>query len=147
MILRTDHVAGGVAIAAGLLVWAASGDLPFGRLSMPGAGMLPKLCCSLMILLGLVLIVRAGDSAPFSTIEWGDLRHAVPVVVLTAVAVALYTTLGFIITFSLLMFGLLAIERRNLIAAAAYSVGVSVGTDVLFSIVLKSPLEAGLLGF
>ena len=35
MILRTDHVAGGVAIAAGLLVWAISGDLPVGRLAAP----------------------------------------------------------------------------------------------------------------
>jgi Tripartite tricarboxylate transporter TctB family len=147
MILRIDHVAGGAIVAAGLVVWALSGDLPTGRLSMPGAGMMPKLVCSLMILFGLVLIARAGDSAPFSTLTWGDLRHAVPVILLTAAATALYTTLGFIITFSLLLFGLLCLERRNLIAAAAYSIGVSVFTDVLFSILLKSPLEAGLLGF
>ena len=68
-------------------------------------------------------------------------------IALTALAVALYTTLGFIITFSLLLFGLLCVERRNVFAAAVYSIGVSVVTDVLFSIVLKSPLEAGLLGF
>jgi hypothetical protein len=147
MILRTDHVAGGAVIAAGLFVWALSGDLPFGRLSMPGAGMMPKLVCALMIAFGLVLILRAGDSAPVASLSWTDLWHAGPVFALTALATALYVTLGFIVTFSLLLFGLLCLERRNLIAAAAYSVGVSVATYYLFSVVLKSPLEPGLLGF
>jgi hypothetical protein len=147
MILRTDHVAGGVAIAAGGVVWAISGDLPVGRLSMPGAGMLPKLVCGLMILFGLLLMLRGRDSAPLATVTWSDLRHAGPVCAMTALAVAGYTTLGFIITFSLLLFGLLCLERRNLIAAAAYSVGVSTATYFLFSVVLKSPLEPGLLGF
>jgi tripartite tricarboxylate transporter TctB family protein len=147
MIVRTDHVAGGTVIVVGLVVWALSGDLPFGRLSMPGAGMLPKLVCSLMMLFGLLLILRAGDSAPLASLSWGDLGHAGPVFVITALATALYVTLGFIITFSLMLFGLLCIERRNLIAAAAYSIGVSVATYYLFSVVLKSPLEPGLLGF
>ncbi len=147
MTLRTDHVAGGVVIAAGLFVWALSGDLPFGRLSMPGAGMMPKLVCALMIAFGLVLILRAGDSAPVASLSWTDLWHAGPVFGLTALATALYVTLGFIVTFSLLLFGLLCLERRNLIAAAAYSVGVGVATYYLFSVVLKSPLEPGLLGF
>ena len=52
MILRTDHVAGAAAIAAGIAVWAVSGDLPVGRLSMPGAGMMPKLICCLMVFFG-----------------------------------------------------------------------------------------------
>ena len=43
MILRQDHVAGGVFIVAGALVFAVSGDLPFGTLASPGAGMMPKL--------------------------------------------------------------------------------------------------------
>jgi hypothetical protein len=147
MILRTDHVAGGAAIAAGIFVWAISGDLPVGRLSMPGAGMLPKLVCILMMFFGLMLVLRARDSAPLASLSWKDLWHAGPVFAFTALAVAFYTTLGFIITFSLLLFGLLCVERRNLIAAAAYSVGVSTATYFLFSVVLKSPLEPGLLGF
>jgi hypothetical protein len=39
VIVRTDHVAGAAAIILGLLVFALSGDLPFGSLSFPGAGM------------------------------------------------------------------------------------------------------------
>jgi Tripartite tricarboxylate transporter TctB family len=147
MTLRADHVAGGTAIAAALAVLAVSGDLPFGTLAFPGAGMMPKLVCALMILFGVILLARGGGSAPFSDIGWGDLPHAVRVLAITAAAVALYTTLGFIVTMSLMLFALIAFEGRNLLAAAAYSVGVSLLTYGLFTLVLKSPLEQGILGF
>src|SRR5690348_7148074 len=111
MTLRSDHVAGGALIVAGLLVLSISGDLPFGSWSSPGAGMMPKLICGLMVLLGAALVVRARESTAFSAIEWKDLKHAVLVLSLTAAAVALYTTLGFIITMSLLIFSLLCFER------------------------------------
>ena len=97
MTLRADHVAGSAAIAAALAVLAVSGDLPFGTLAFPGAGMMPKLICALMILLGATLMARGGASAPFSDIGWSDLPHAVRVLAITAAAVALYTTLGFIV--------------------------------------------------
>lgn len=147
MTLRADHIAGGAAIAAALAVLAVSGDLPFGTLAFPGAGMMPQLVCGLMILFGIILLARGGASAPLSDVGWGDLPHAARVLAITAVAVALYTTLGFIVTMSLMLFALIAFEGRNLIAAAAYSVGVSLFTYGLFTIVLKSPLEQGILGF
>jgi hypothetical protein len=147
VILRADHVAGGVVIAAGLVIWGLSGDLPTGRLSMPGAGMMPKLLCILTIFFGVVLMLRAHESGRFADIDWSDLHHAAPVIGITAAAVVLYATLGFIITMAALLFALLAFERRNLLAAAAYSIGVSAGTYMLFVYVLKSPLEQGLLRF
>jgi len=147
MTLRADHIAGGGAIAVAAAVLAASGDLPFGTLAFPGAGMMPKLVCALMILFGAILLMRGGTSAPFSDIGWGDLPHAVRVLAITAAAVALYTTLGFIVTMSLMLFALIAFEGRNLFAAAAYSVGVSLATYGLFTVVLKSPLAQGIVGF
>jgi hypothetical protein len=147
MTLHSDHVAGAIAIAAAAAVLAVSGDLPFGTLAFPGAGMMPKLVSALMILFGMLLVVRGSASPPFSDIAWGDLPHAVRVLAVTAAAVALYTTLGFIITMSLMLFLLIAFERRNLFAAAVYSVAISAGTYELFSVVLKSPLEQGILGF
>ena len=36
MILRRDHVAGGVFVAGPAILFAFSGDLPFGSLSSPG---------------------------------------------------------------------------------------------------------------
>ena len=146
MILRRDHVAGGLFVLGGALVFALSGDLPWGSMAMPGAGMMPKLALGLMIVLGLVLIVRAGESPPFAEIEWSDLPHAVLVTIVTAAVAALYTWLGFILTMSLLMFVLLVpIERQNILYAAAYSIGMTLLAYGLFALALKAPLPRGLL--
>jgi hypothetical protein len=117
-------------------------------MAMPGAGMLPKLVLGLMIVLGAVVMVRAGESPPLATLSWSDQRHAVRVVAVTAAVIALYTVLGFIITMALMMFALLfAIERRPLLPAAAFSLGVTVFAYLLFATLLKSPLPHGLIGF
>src|SRR3954452_23041567 len=148
MILRRDHIAGGLFVVAAATVLEVSGDLPIGSMAMPGAGMLPKLVLGLMIAFGLVLMARAGESPPIATVHWTDLPHAIQVVVLTAVAVALYTLLGFIITMSLLLFSLLVVvERRSFLRATAFSIGVTVFAYFLFGTLLKSPLPHGLLGF
>jgi hypothetical protein len=148
LIIRTDHVAGSVFVALGIVVLALSGDLPVGTLSFPGAGMMPKLVAGLMIVFGLLLVGRAGESAPLASLAWGDLPHAARVVAITAVAIALYQPLGFVITMALLLFTLtFGAERRPVLAAAAFSAGVVALTYLLFAVVLKTPLEPGVLGF
>ena len=148
MILRTDHVAGGVFVAFGALVLALSGDLPVGSLSMPGAGMLPKLVAILLIVFGLVIVLRGRESAPLASLSWNDLPHAARVVVITAIAIALYQTLGVVITMALMLFTLIfGAERRNPLAAAAFSIGVVALTYLLFEVALKTPLEHGTIGF
>ena len=148
MILRTDHVAGGAFIAFGAVVLALSGDLPVGSLSMPGAGMLPKLVAILLIVFGLVIVLRGRESAPLASLSWNDLPHAARVVVITAIAIALYQTLGVLITMALMLFTLIfGAERRNPLAAAAFSIGVVALTYLLFEVALKTPLEHGTIGF
>jgi Tripartite tricarboxylate transporter TctB family len=140
-IIRRDHVAGGAFIVAGLLVFAMSGDLPFGTLASPGAGMMPKLVLGLLIAFGAILVARASESPPLATINWGDFRHAATVVAVTAVATGLYTTVGFVLSVSLLLFVLLYfIERRSLLSTLAVSIGITVGCYLLFGTLLKSPL-------
>jgi hypothetical protein len=146
--LRADHVAGGFFVVFGLIVLALSYDLPVGSPSMPGAGMMPKLTTGLMILFGLALVARAGESQPFGTIGWDDLSHAGPVALVTAASVAAYEWLGFVLTMALLMFILLAaVERRGIFRSALFAVGVTTLTYALFAVVLKTPLEKGVLGF
>jgi uncharacterized membrane protein len=147
VILRTDHVAGGAAVAVGVIVFAISGDLPFGALAFPGAGMLPKLLCGLLIVVGLALLIRGHRSEPASTTRWGDLRHAIPVFAIATTVVAVYTTLGFILSMALMLFALALLERRPPVHAALFSISVSIGTYALFAYGLKSPLEHGLFGF
>lgn len=147
MIVRADHIAGGAAVAFGLTVLALSGDLPLGSLSFPGAGMWPKLICVLMIVLGVLLCMRAGGSKPIAEIDWTDLPHAAIVTLATAAAIALYPTLGFIVAIGLLLIGLALLERRRPLPAVIYGIGVSAAVYALFTILLKSPLERGLIGF
>jgi hypothetical protein len=148
VILRTDHVAGGAFVAFGAIVLALSGDLPVGGLSMPGAGMLPKLVAVLLIVFGLVIVLRGRESAPLASLSWNDLPHAARVVVITAIAIALYQTLGVMITMALMLFTLIfGAERRNPLAAAAFSIGVVALTYLLFEVALKTPLEHGTIGF
>jgi hypothetical protein len=141
MNLRADHVAGAAFGAFGALVIALSGDLPTGQLSMPGSGFLPKIVAALTIVFGLALIVRASESPPFAEVTWSDGKHAAMVTVITAIAIALYTQLGFIITMAAMMMALLVIiERRNPLRAGAYSAAIVLLTYVCFVYGLKTPL-------
>jgi hypothetical protein len=148
LIVRRDHVGGGVFVAVGALVLAVSRDLPFGTLASPGAGMMPTLVVGLMMAFGLVLFVRAGDSPPLAEVAWGDGPHALRVVVVAAAAVAAYTALGFAATVPLMLFALVfLVERRPLLPALAFSIGVTACTYALFSVLLRTPLPRGILWF
>jgi hypothetical protein len=129
-------------------VFAISGDLPFGSVSTPGAGMMPKLLTGLMMLFAALLIIGAAQSQEFAAIDWSDRGHAVRVLLITAGAVAAYRSLGFLTAMALLVFALLvAIERRNALIAAGYSVGLTLFAYWLFGKALKAPLERGILWF
>lgn len=148
MTLRADHVAGAFFIGFGLLVLALSGDLPTGNLSMPGSGFMPKIVAVLTVFFGAVLMLRAGESKDFATLTWADAKHAALVAAITAAAIAVYEWLGFLTTNVLLIFTLLVvIERRRLLPATVYSIGVVVVTYMLFVYALKTPLQTGPLGF
>jgi hypothetical protein len=148
MTLRADHAAGAFFILLGIAVFIIGDDLPFGRLSAPGAGMMPKLVAVLMMFFAVVIMVSARSSRPLAAIGWDEIGHAVQVMVITSAAVALYTKLGFLITMALLVFALLVvIERRHLLRAALYSVGLTLFAYWLFGKALRAPLERGLLWF
>jgi hypothetical protein len=146
--LRSDHMAGAALAVFGILVLAVSGDLPVGTLAFPGAGMMPKLCAALLIVFGLIVVVRGRDSAPLATLSWQDLPHALRIVAIAAAAILLYERLGFLITMTLLLFALVfGVERRPILRAASFSIGVVALTYALFTMALKTPLEPGLIPF
>lgn len=148
MTLRADHISGAAFVVFAIAVFALSGDLPYGSLSSPGAGMMPKLVLVLMIAFGLALIFGARASAPLAEIDWSDRNHAFLVVLIAGTATVLYQPLGFILTMSLLVFTLLmVVERKNVLRAAAYSIGLTMIAWWVFGTALKSPLETGILGF
>ena len=130
------------------MVFAISGDLPFGSLTAPGAGMLPKLAAGLMMAFAALIALSGRDSPPVRSVDWSDWRHAALLLVITAAGVIAYRPLGFLITMSLLVFLLLVVvERRNALRAAAYAIGLTLFAYWLFGKALKSPLERGVLWF
>ena len=148
MTVRSDHVAGAAFIALGLVVFAIGTDLPFGSLSAPGAGMMPKLMAGLMMLFAVVVMAQASTGPKLADIDWSDRSHAAQLVLITAIAVMCYRPLGFLITMTARVFALLVIvERRRRLPAALYSIGLTVFSYWLFGKALKSPLERGLLWF
>jgi hypothetical protein len=148
MTLRADHVAGIFFIALGMLVFALSGDLPFGTISSPGAGMMPKLMAALMIAFAAAVFAAGGTSQKLAEIDWSDRWHALLVVLITAAGIYAYQRLGFLLTMSLLVFTLLVVvERRNVLIAAAYSIGLTLFAYWLFGRALKAPLERGIFWF
>jgi hypothetical protein len=148
MTIRTDHVAGAALVLFGLLIFALSGDLPMGRLSMPASGFMPTLLAALLVAFGIALVLRAGESQDLSALEWSDVKHAAPVILITAIAVALYTQLGFILTMILMLLALLVlVERRNVMRGALYAIVVVLLAYGLFDRLLKAPLPTSPLGF
>ena len=85
--VRSDHIAGAFFIVCAIIVFALSGDLPFGSLSSPGAGMMPKLLLVLMMAFGIALLFGAAASQPFADIEWSDGAHALMVVLIAGIAI------------------------------------------------------------
>jgi hypothetical protein len=141
MTLRSDHVAGAAFVAFGILIIALSGDLPFGQLSMPGSGFMPRILAVLTIVFGLALILRASESAPLEQTSWSDVPHAVRVTLITSISIALYTVLGFMLTMGLMMIALLLFaEREKPLYAVGYSAAVVLVTYFSFEYILKTPL-------
>lgn len=148
MNLRRDHVAGGAFVAGGALILALSQDLPFGTLGSPGAGMMPTLIIALLIGFGVVVFLRAGESPLLASINWSDLRHALPVLAVAVAAAAVYTTLGFLITIPIVLFLLVhVVERQPLLPALVFSLGTTAAAYGLFGVLLRAPLPRGLWGF
>ena len=148
MTFRTDHAAGLAFVLFGITVLLLSGDLPSGHLAMPGAGFLPKVVASLMIFLGVLVLVRGGDSPRFASIDWSDLRHALLIVVITSIGIALYVQIGFVLTMGFLLLALLIVaERRNAVRAIVFSLVVVIVAFGLFDRLLNAPLPKGPFGF
>ena len=148
MILRRDHVVGGVLLGVAALTYLSSGDLPAGTFASPGPGMLPYISLGFIGFFASTLLLGGHESPPFTETQWSDLPHAISVTVAAALAIALYEKLGFLITMTALIFGGLAlIERVALWRAAVYALAVTLGTKLLLTTLLKSPLPQGSFGF
>ena len=116
----------------------------------PGAGFFPLWYGIAILGLSVVLIVstlRRG-SGRGNPIDWARLVRAFSTWLALAVSVALFKPLGFVISFALLTYFIVAaMYRRPLATAALVAVASAAGFYLVFDRALGVSLPAGVLGF
>jgi putative tricarboxylic transport membrane protein len=116
----------------------------------PGPGFFPLWYGVAMLGLSALLIVSnlRRESARGNAIEWGKVGRALSTWFALAVSVALFKPLGFVISFALLTYFIVAVMyRRPLKTAALTAVASAAGFYLVFDRALGVPLPAGVLGF
>jgi putative tricarboxylic transport membrane protein len=116
----------------------------------PGAGFFPLWYGIAIVALSAVLVVShlRQRSSLRITIAWDRVGRGLSTWLALVVSVALFKPLGFVISFALLTYFLVAVMyRRPLKVAAAVAVASTAGFYLVFSLGLGVPLPAGPLGF
>jgi putative tricarboxylic transport membrane protein len=141
----------GVALAAlGLYIVFQARQWEYLGPEGPGAGFFPLWYGLAIIGLSLLLIVShfRRTSARGSAIDWTRLGRAFSTWFALAVSVALFKPLGFVISFALLTYFIVAVMyRRPLKTAALVAVASAAGFYLVFDRALGVPLPVGILGF
>ena len=141
----------GVALAAlGLYIVIQAGQWEYLGPEGPGPGFFPLWYGVAMLALSVLLIVshlRQGY-ARGNAIDWTKLGRALSTWFALAVSVALFKPLGFVISFALLTYFIVAaMYRRPLATAALAAVASAGGFYLVFDRALGVPLPVGVLGF
>jgi hypothetical protein len=116
----------------------------------PGAGFFPRWYGIAMGALALLLIASHFRRRPSgqSTVAWPRIRRALGVWLALAASVALFKPLGFLLSFALLTFFIVAaLYRRPLRVAAAVALASAAGFYLAFPFALGVALPVGALGF
>jgi hypothetical protein len=141
----------GVALAAlGVYIVIQARQWDYLGTEGPGAGFFPFWYGIAMLGLSVLLIVthlkRGADRG--NAIEWSRLGRALSTWLALAVSVALFKPLGFVISFALLTYFIVAVMyRRPLKTAALVAVASAAGFYLVFDRALGVPLPIGILGF
>ena len=120
----------------------------FGSPNAPGPGFLPMVLGITFALLALGLLVRPGH-VPERVLppDRAATVRIVSTLVFLAVAIALLDRLGFLVTATLLMLGLLLVLDRRPIRDVVLAPISTVAVYVVFKVWLRVPLPAGVLSF
>ena len=141
----------GVALAAlGLYIVIQARQWEYLGPEGPGPGFFPLWYGVAMLALSALLIVsnmRRGY-ARGNAIDWTKLGRAFSTWFALAVSVALFKPLGFVVSFALLTYFIVAVMyRRPLKTAALVAVASAAGFYLVFDRALGVPLPVGIIGF
>ena len=146
-----DIVSGAVLAGLGVFIIIEARSWEYLGPDGPGPGFFPLWYGIAMVALSLLLVAtsfRKLSSEPGKAVNWREVGRAMMAWAALAACIGLLKVLGFLLSFGLFTFFLVAVMyRRTLGAAAAVSVGVSLGFYLLFPLALNVALPVGKLGF
>jgi len=149
-VLRDGDVISGALLAAlGVYIFMQGRAWDYYTADGPGPGFFPVWYGVAMVALSLLLVVsKITKTGERPAVDWAATGRALITWLAFALAAALMEPLGFVLSFALLTFFIVAfIFRRPLLTAGVTAVCVALGFYLVFPIALSLPLPAGFLGF
>lgn len=145
--MTTDRVAGVALIAVGLYVLWESRSLPLGTLHNPGPAYMPVVLALLLMLFGALTAATGGAAPRLASVAWSEWRHALLILFVCAFTALALERLGWRVTIAIALAFLLAVvERKRVLVAAVFALGLALGTFYLFDTLLRVPLPRGPFG-
>jgi hypothetical protein len=138
--LTIDRAGGGGLALLALWMLLESRRLPLGSWREPGPGAMPTALALTALALGLAIVATGGAGERLSAAGWGSAYRALVIVgacVCLGYRPTVLVTLAFLVG---------VVERRGLLATAAFAVAVAWGSFFLFNTLLKVPLPRGPFG-
>ena len=149
--LRRGDFWSGLALAAlGIYIMVEAWGWTYMGEDGPGPGFFPRWYGAVMVVFSLLLVagtvLKSDPSAPHKPLKWRELGRALSCWGALAVSIAIFKFVGFMISFALLTWFIIAVMfRRPQPEALAYAIGGAVGFYALFSGALSLQLPAGSL--
>jgi putative tricarboxylic transport membrane protein len=149
---KGDVISGAVLSALGVFIITQALAWDYYTLDGPGPGFFPFWYGVAMVVLSLLLVLNAaradGDGDSKAGVDWPGTGRAMTVWLAFALSVGLMDFLGFLISFALLAFFLVAvIFRRPFTTAAVVAVASALAFHLIFPVALSVSLPVGPFGF
>jgi putative tricarboxylic transport membrane protein len=147
--LRNSDVIAGAALAAlGAYILVESREWGYFGEDGPGPSFFPALYGGSLLVLSPIFIVMSVRKGERQQVDWPAVRRALGVWAAFALSVALMPWLGFLLSFGLLTFFMIAfVYREPLLTALGVAIASSAAFYVVFPFALSVPLPTGIFGF
>lgn len=149
---RGDVVSGAVLAGLGAFIIVESRKWEYSGIDGPGPGFFPLWYGIAMVVLSLVLVatgcLRGSSATKRKPVNWSEVGNAMLTWFAFTVCVGLLKTLGFLLSFALLTFFIVAVMYRRPLKTATYTAaGCVLGFYLVFPLGLRVSLPVGVLGF
>jgi putative tricarboxylic transport membrane protein len=148
---KGDVISGAVLAALGVFIITQALAWDYYTLDGPGPGFFPFWYGVAMVVLSLLLVLnaaRADSDGESKGVDWPATGRAMTVWLAFALSVGLMDFLGFLISFALLAFFLVAVVfRRPFTTAAVVAVASALAFHLIFPVALSVSLPTGPFGF